>query len=332
MRSNQNLFFLYHPGWHNAITRGSAIMRAFVPATHLRYKLGFNVYCGKKLSGVGELGVAPKVMPGDIVYFIKSTDHPDMTPKLRKSGAIIVFDPVDEFKELPNTDSFHLCIASSESHKIFLAKKYRIPLNRFIVIDHLHTNVKNLIAPQPLMGEKYVVGEVQPQPRVLEGFAKDLSEQIQSICDKNSAEYRKICSDRKRGVWCPNEGNEGLYENYAGMHIGLALFDPDSPDGHLRKIAKPTTKLGAFASYGIPTIFTYQDSYEPLIKKVPGLSRMMANNVEHACTIIDKLILDRMYYDECRNDIIKVGKLLHMDNAMHLYVDQVNQAMSGGKK
>ena len=82
---------------------------------------------------------------------------------------------------------------------------------------------------------------------------------------------------------------KGLSEAYSDIDIGLSLYDIEEESTRLT--TKPSTKLSAWASFGIPAVLSYQKSYDPYVKKYPFLQELIVDSLdlEAAMSIVLKL-------------------------------------------
>jgi hypothetical protein len=309
---NPTIHFVHHNRWRKPRERGSSIMRAFVPAHHLNSKLRVKTTCGPRLDSA-------KVKEGDVVYFIKCYGHPDV-PMAAKKKCIRILDPIDDFmaKAGSNTGKqFNFFVASCESHAKWLCKKLKVSCKRLLIIDHLSTNIKNFKAwdrwhPDASLNVGIIQGINLGYPSL---------ETIEDFCQKQGANFIFHNISSKPMKFCEETGNEPLYSYYRDIHIGLALYNKEKLLNRFE--LKPSTKLSAFASYGIPAVFTEQLSFRPHLEKHKLLNSLMVQDWDEATEKIKQLIKDREFYDECRAMMIELGKDFHMDRAKELYVDQL---------
>ena len=306
-KTTLKIFFVYSPEWSHPEKRGSTIMRAFVPAMHLKKKFNYNTFCLNRLD-VSQLN------QNDIVIFMKCNNHPDVNIA-RSKKCICIYDPVDNFDSFANNDKFNFFIAASKAHIDFLAINHKINSNKCIIIDHLSTNITNLIADA-----KYsipTVGAVQPV------HEHNILKLLPNFCKTIGSIFTYKDSHKETIEFCQNTGNKQLFSLYKDINIGISVYDINTERGKERVNQKPSTKLSAFSSYCIPCVLTKQNSYSQYLEKYDLLNNLIVESDEEIFFQIEKLSKDNVYYNKCRDVMMLLRNDFHMDNVERLYVDQV---------
>jgi hypothetical protein len=315
----QKIAFIPNHNWKSPETRGSSIMRACVVSAYMKqtYESLIDVRYSKFL---------PKDFEkNDIVIFVKDFTHPDIKVAKQK-GCIVVYDPIDD-QNIFNSEIFDIVISSSKSHADVLIKRCNLDSKKIISIDHLHTNTFRKKTKERKKEEIVTIGSVTPvrnlgiredDCNLLKNFIASENAVIKEFTDTNyilSNDFREVIN---------------LHERYVCLDIGLALYDFSMEPS--RKKEKPSTKLSAFSSYGIPAVLTYQESYSNVIEIFPELENYVVFDIEQVKKILKKLILDFDYYLYSKNLFDEIGEFFHMKNSYKLYVEQINETYQNNKK
>jgi hypothetical protein len=203
-----------------------------------------------------------------------------------------------------------------------LSINHKIDREKIAIIDHLHTNNYRKKACTRRVDGKVTVGYVGVAKNA--GMDEQDYQALIHFFEEACVSFKEVDTLKINVFVEPEDVSvRGLYEHYENIHIGLSLFN-ESFDPR-RKKEKPSTKLSAFASYDIPAVVTYQDSYDPILKLFPEFQNFIADNVKHAEAILRKLIQDFDYYVESQKLFSSIGEYFHMDNGYDLYVNQINK-------
>ena len=322
----QKLFFIPNQRWPNPEKRDSAIMRAYMIAHYMKQKFSDKIFVECKRS------IPDYAKSGDIVIFVKDDFHTDIK-KAKSKGCITILDPCDMITFSHNSSQFDIVISAGKTHSEWLSRKMSIDINKCIVIDHLHTNISRLKANERETDSKVIIGATNYDDHAMIGKEKFIY--LKNSIDKKSeiSNYNLTKNTNSRCAFSIDYANNtvvGLYDCYKHMHIGLNLFDIkdqtfDPNDKSTNRVTiKPSVKLIAMASYGIPSISYYQSSYDKFIEKYKGFENFIAKDVDDVIIKINKLVCDFDYYLMSKKMFSQIGEDFHMDNSYEFYVKQIN--------
>ena len=274
-----------------------------------------------------------------MVIFVKDDLHTDIR-KAKSKGCITVFDPCDMIFFSKNSSQFDIIISASKIHSAWLSRKTSVNIDKFTVIDHLHTNFNRLKASEREADSKVIIGATNYDDYAMIGKEKFLY--LKNNIDKKSeiSNYNLTKNNGSRCAFSIDYKNNtvvGLYDCYKHMHIGLNLFDIkdqtfDPNDQSTNRVTiKPSVKLIAMASYGIPSISYYQSSYDKFIEKYEGFENFIAKDIDDVIAKINKLVCDFEYYQESKKMFSQIGEDFHMDNSFNMYVKQINNHIKNYK-
>lgn len=312
----QKIAFIPNRHWPSPEKRGSSLMRACVISSYMQKNFD------DKIEARYSRSLPSDFYNKDIVVFVKDSDHEHIR-KSKERGCITVYDPIDATHAFKNNDKFDLMIASSEAHAKIISKNHEIDLKRIVHIDHLHTNVYRKKSKVYVPSDVFNVGYVGVAPKL--GLNDSNYKKFVNYLNEDRKFHLKETSTLDLELTLSEEGDvKNLYEAFENIHVGLSLYDEKLENR--RKSEKPSTKMSAYSSYSIPCIATYQDSYQELISTFPQLSEFMADDIDHAISLVKKLANDYDYYVESRKLFDSIGESFHMKNSYELYIEQINRA------
>jgi hypothetical protein len=302
-----------------ADTVGSSLMRACMPHAFMSAQFSdkINVCYSRKLpDSAGSC---------DIVIFVRDLLNPDIKESKRR-GCITVYDTVDAVANFNAVDKFDILIACSKIHAEILSKNCSLDMSKIVVIDHLHTNVNRKKVKCREQNQRAVVGAVNPGLTAFLPLAD--YEDLREFSKNNEFDLKNVDFD-KVNLSLTQMHINNLFECYDGIHIGLALFNENnrkSLNDLDRVNQKPSTKVSGYAAYDIPVVCTYQRSYDEILQNFPDFKNYIAQDIEHAKSIILRLVQDYDYYMESRSLFHDIGEMFHMDHSYDKYVTQINNA------
>jgi len=298
-------------------TVGSSLMRACVPYAFMKEHFSDKIQvCYKRT-------LPDDASAGDIVIFVRDCDHPGIQ-EAKNRGCITVYDNIDGCKQFNANGKFDIIIANSAKHAEILSKRHEIDLKKIVIIDILHTNVNREKVKARARNQQPVVGAVNPGPSAF--LRTDIYEDLVQFSKKNKFDLKNVDYEKiPLSLDVENIRVNNLFECYDGIHIGLSLFVQE----HLnydRLNEKPSTKVTGYSSYDIPVVCSYQRAFDDIIQRFPDFKNYITQDIEHAKSIILRLVQDYDYYMESRSLFHDIGEMFHMDHSYDKYVTQINNA------
>lgn len=320
----KSINFVKDSGWKNAETRGSAIMRIYSPNFYLKKnKIKSEIINSSHIDNFHKTNSNFKKNEAALIWVKTNKGNPK---KWKDAGYITVFDPVDSDITTFNNinENFDFVLVSCESHKLF-CENHRIIKNKMLIADHLSTYNENIDLDFSFKKHK-IIGLVEPiasqnfKPKKLD----ILDYFFHGISSKNNLDF--IYKDsNKLGYFFESETGKvkGLSEAYSDIDIGLSLYDIEEESTRLT--TKPSTKLSAWASFGIPAVLSHQKSYDPYVKKYPFLQELIIDSLdlEAAMSIVLKLSNDEAFWKEAKSLMLSLKEEFSMNNCKKIYYDNI---------